>query len=324
MSSAKDNAAPIIIRRSRKSRHGGGHAGGMWKIAYADFVTAMMAFFLLMWLLTTSAQADLQGISEYFRTPLKVVLTAGKVAGDPVSLLTGGERNVPKTRQQRDAQDQQRMQQIQQQSERQRERAKLEQLKTSIQQLIMNQDALRQFKDQILIDFTDEGLRIQIVDEKNRPMFDTGKTALKDYSKAILDQLAKALNQVDNKISISGHTDSAPYAGGEAGYSNWELSADRANAARREMLAAGMAADKALRVVGLADSLPLVKGDLSAAENRRISIVVLNKRSEEFLKRGGISDGLKKALEPAAPDGKADGSFDPGVIMRTSRTTETY
>ncbi|MBN9476645.1 MAG: hypothetical protein ABS43_13820 [Bordetella sp. SCN 67-23] len=274
----KDGVAPIIIRRSRK-RAGKPHGAGMWKIAYADFVTAMMAFFLLMWLLTTSAQADLDGISEYFRTPLRVAVTSGSVAGDPVSVLTGGQHMSPRITPQRRASDEE---------QEARERRKLEGLKSELESLIFTQPTLTQFKDQILLDFTDEGLRIQIVDEKNRPMFDTGKTVLKDYSRVILDELARVLNGVENKISISGHTDSTPYAGGNGGYSNWELSADRANAARREMLTAGMQEGKALRVVGLSDSVPFNRADVKAAENRRISIVVLNKRSEEFLKKGGV------------------------------------
>lgn len=274
---ADNKLQPIIIKRVKKAAHGA--HGGAWKIAYADFVTAMMAFFLLMWLLTTSAQADLDGISEYFRTPLRVAVTSGSVAGDPVSVLTGGQHMSPRITPQRRASDEE---------QEARERRKLEGLKSELESLIFTQPTLTQFKDQILLDFTDEGLRIQIVDEKNRPMFDTGKTVLKDYSRVILDELARVLNGVENKISISGHTDSTPYAGGNGGYSNWELSADRANAARREMLTAGMQEGKALRVVGLSDSVPFNRADVKAAENRRISIVVLNKRSEEFLKKGGV------------------------------------
>ncbi|MPS30400.1 flagellar motor protein MotB [Pigmentiphaga sp.] len=294
----KDGVVPIIIRRSRK-RAGKPHGAGMWKIAYADFVTAMMAFFLLMWLLTTSAQADLDGISEYFRTPLRVAVTSGSVAGDPVSVLTGGQHLSPRVTPQRRASDDE---------QEARERRKLEGLKSELESLIFTQPTLTQFKDQILLDFTDEGLRIQIVDEKNRPMFDTGKTVLKDYSRVILDELARVLNGVENKISISGHTDSAPYAGGTGGYSNWELSADRANAARREMLTAGMQEGKALRVVGLSDSVPFNRADVKAAENRRISIVVLNRRSEEFLKKGGVYVDV-----PAIP-----GRLNDGTPLRVS------
>lgn len=275
---SKDGIAPIIIRRPRKRSHAA-HHGGMWKIAYADFVTAMMAFFLLMWLLTTSAEADLKGIATYFQTPIKMTISSGKVAGDPTSIMPSGgldrTRSMGQVRGGDPDQDR-------------REKNQLEALKARLDDLVMNQPTLKQFKDQIVIDITDEGLRIQVIDEKNRPMFDTGRTDLKDYSKIILGELGRALNGVPNKISISGHTDATAYVGGEAGYSNWELSADRANAARRAMLGAGMASGKALRVIGLSDSVPFVKDDVRAAQNRRISIVVLNKRSEEFLKKGGV------------------------------------
>ncbi|GAA4342414.1 flagellar motor protein MotB [Pigmentiphaga soli] len=299
----KDGIAPIVVRKTRKHRKSTAHAG-MWKIAYADFVTAMMAFFLLMWLLTTSAEADLKGISEYFQTPLKVTLSSGKVSGDPVALLTGGQ-SLNHRRGETQGGDPAQAQIDE------RDRQRLEALQAKLRSLVLTQAVLKPFSDQILIDFTDEGLRIQIVDERNRPMFDTGKTELKDYSREILGELARALNGVDNKISIAGHTDSAPYAGGDAGYSNWELSADRANAARRAMLAAGMAPDKALRVIGLADSVPFDHSNPRAPENRRISIVVLNKRSEEFLKKDGI------AVDVPAVSGKTD---DVGEPWRQSGT----
>src|SRR6185436_19746452 len=129
------------------------------------------------------------------------------------------------------------------------------------------------------IDVTDEGLRIQLVDERNRPMFDTGSARLKDYARDALREVAHALKEVDNRLSISGHTDAKPYAGGERGYSNWELSADRANAARRELLAAGLSEQKMVRVVGLADSQHINKQDALDPANRRISIVVMTKKA---------------------------------------------
>ncbi|WP_420226046.1 flagellar motor protein MotB [Pigmentiphaga litoralis] len=284
---AKEGVAPIIIRRARKRPHAA-HHGGMWKIAYADFVTAMMAFFLLMWLLTTSAEADLKGIATYFQTPIKLTVSSGKVAGDPATIMNAGGRDLTRPVGHNRTADA---------DLERRERRQLESFKTQLESLVAGQATLKQFKDQILMDITDEGLRIQIVDEKNRPMFDTGKTVLKDYSKIILSELARALNAVPNKLSISGHTDATAYAGGDAGYSNWELSADRANAARRTMLSAGMDPSKALRVVGLSDSVPFTEVDPRAPQNRRISIVVLNKRSEEFLKKGGVTADV-----PAIPE----------------------
>src|SRR5690606_23110130 len=169
------------------------------------------------------------------------------------------------------------------------DRRRLEGLKKQIEGLIATQPVLQQFKNQILMDFTDEGLRIQLIDEQNRPMFDSGKAELKDYTRTVLAELVKTLNGIENRISIEGHTDATPYAGGEVGYSNWELSTERANSARRAMVNAGLPIGKVLRVIGLAESVALNVDNTRAPENRRISIVVLNKRSEALLKQGGLS-----------------------------------
>lgn len=160
--------------------------------------------------------------------------------------------------------------------------------------MIESNALLKQFKRQLLIDITSEGLRIQIVDEQNRPMFNVGSAVMQPYARQILAEIAKVLNDVPNTISLSGHTDATPYSGGERGYSNWELSADRANAARRELVAGGIAEGKILRVVGLASAVPFDKDNPYNPINRRISIIVMNKRTEEAVR----SDGGK--LEVAA------------------------
>ena len=134
---------------------------------------------------------------------------------------------------------------------------KLQGLKEKIEKAIETNPMLKQFKNQILIDITSEGLRIQIVDEKNRPMFDLGGAHMKNYTVQILQEIGKMLNEVPNRVSLSGHTDATPYSSGEKGYSNWELSADRANSSRRELIAGGMAESKMLRVVGLASAVML-------------------------------------------------------------------
>ena len=165
------------------------------------------------------------------------------------------------------------------------DRAKLSALKERIDGMLSTSPLLRNFQNQIRLDITSEGLRIQIVDENNRPMFDSGRAVLKDYSRGILHEISRALNEVDNKISISGHTDAQPFVSGDRGYSNWELSADRSNAARREMVVAGIDEQKMVRVVGLASSIPLVPDDPFDPRNRRISIIVLNKKAEEAVMR---------------------------------------
>jgi chemotaxis protein MotB len=171
------------------------------------------------------------------------------------------------------------------------ETANLKQLKKRLEVAIDANPTLKQFKRQLLIDITSEGLRIQIVDEQNRPMFDLASAELQPYTKIILHEIGKMLNDVQNRISLSGHTDAAPYANGARGYSNWELSADRANASRRELIAGGMDESKVLRVVGLASSVPFGNAAPHDPVNRRISIIVMNKRTEEAVTKeaSGVS-----------------------------------
>ena len=164
-------------------------------------------------------------------------------------------------------------------------------------------------RKQLLLDITNEGLRIQIVDEQNRPMFDLSSAELKPYTRQIMHEIGTALNSVPNRISLSGHTDAAPYAGGERGYGNWELSANRANASRRELIAGGMADNKVLRVVGLSSTVLFDKQDPVNPINRRISIVVLNKKTEEALMRDGVlpeGESVSGAGAPAAEQATGD------------------
>lgn len=285
-----DSQQPIVVKRIKKG--GGGHHGGAWKIAYADFVTAMMAFFLLMWLLGSTTQGDLKGISDYFSTPLKVALGGGSGSGDSSSVIQGGGEDLTRAHGQVKRGDIEapkrtiNLQALRADFERM-ERQRLEGLKSDLESLIDSSPALRQFKSQMLLDLTSEGLRIQIVDEKNRPMFDSASSELKPYTKEILREIGKSLNRVDNHISLSGHTDATPYAGGDRGFGNWELSTNRANACRREMVLGGMDDAKIMRVVGLASTVLYDKSDPHNPINRRISIVVMNKRTEEALLQDG-------------------------------------
>jgi len=292
-----DSQRPIIVKRVRKAAHG--HHGGAWKIAYADFVTAMMAFFLLMWLLGSTTKAQREGIAEYFKAPLKISMSGGSGAGDASSVIKGGGMDLSrKTGQVEKTDTPQKKKTVNLEAARAEqerlERQRLESLKAKLEQLIESNALLKQFKRQLLIDITSEGLRIQIVDEQNRPMFNVGSAVMQPYARQILAEIAKVLNDVPNTISLSGHTDATPYSGGERGYSNWELSADRANAARRELVAGGIAEGKILRVVGLASAVPFDKDNPYNPINRRISIIVMNKRTEEAVR----SDGGK--LEVAA------------------------
>ncbi|EXI68747.1 MAG: Chemotaxis protein MotB [Candidatus Accumulibacter adjunctus] len=297
-----DDLRPIVVKRVKKVA--GGHHGGAWKIAYADFVTAMMAFFLLMWLLGSTASGDLKGIADYFQNPLKIASQGGAGTGDSSSVLKGGGKDLTRTAGQVKSGDidaksktvnlkETNAEQARREFE-EIEKVKLGELKQSIEKLIESNPALRQFKNQLLVDVTSEGLRIQIVDEQNRPMFDTSSAELKPHTRVILREIGKALNAVPNKLSLSGHTDAAQFGGGDKGFSNWELSANRANASRRELIAGGMDEHKVLRVVGLASTVLFDRNDPLSSINRRISIVVLNRKAEEALLQ---EDGKVDAVE---------------------------
>ncbi len=278
---------PIIIKRVKK----GGHAahGGAWKIAYADFVTAMMAFFLLMWLLGSTTEGDKKGISDYFQSPLKVALQGGAGAGASNSVITGGGNDLTQQAGQSrrgdgEEKSAKKMSGEQAKVERAKKDAKeLATLAAKIAATISNNPKMAEFSSQIKLEITPDGLQIQIVDDQRRPMFDSGSAVVKPYMRDILTEIGRALLDVDNKISLDGHTDSLAYGNAARGYSNWELSADRANASRRELIAAGMPEAKLARVVGMASSLPLEPDNPLAPSNRRISILVMTKEAEERL-----------------------------------------
>ena len=289
---AEKKLQPIIIKRIKKS----GHAvhGGAWKIAYADFVTAMMAFFLLMWLLGSTAKGELQGIAAYFSSPLKVAMTGGDGAGNSSSVIPGGGNDLTKVhgqvrRSDSETEKERRMSIDTARAERARQdAARIKALQSKIDAMITENPRLNEYKSQIRIDVTPDGLQIQIVDNQNRPMFDSGSALVKPYMRDILREIGAALGGVENRISLAGHTDSAPYGNSDRGYSNWELSADRANATRRELVSAGMPDAKLGRVVGLAASDLLEPDNPRAPANRRITITVLTREAEERLMGKGI------------------------------------
>ena len=290
---------PIIIKRVKK----GGHAvhGGAWKIAYADFVTAMMAFFLLMWLLGSTTEGDKKGIADYFQSPLKVALLhGGSGSGDSSSLVKGGGDDL--TRQggqvkkgdvesERSTINLRRLKEEQQRAEA----GKLRELQDKVESELRNNAKLSQYASQIKLDMTRDGLRIQIVDALARPMFDSGSAMVKPYMRDLLRAIGSVLIEVPNRLTLEGHTDAQPFSAGERGYSNWELSADRANASRRELMAGGMPEDRPLRVQGLAASSLFEPQDPLAPTNRRISIIVMDREAEDRFFRTAPDVG-----EPAA------------------------
>ena len=302
-----DSGQAIIIVRKVKRGHAG-HHGGSWKVAYADFVTAMMAFFLVMWILGISTSQQRAAISEYFKNPsatpgAATMAPPGKVgpggASDAVIDMGGGMNRPHSPDQHKNGRGS--AKDIEKQAQ-EKERARLEELKKELHAAIEKSQALAPFKDQLMIDITPNGLRIQIVDKLNRPMFDTGSATLKPYTVQILFELAKFINRVPNRISLSGHTDDATYST-DHHYSNWELSADRANAARRALIQGGLDSNKITEVVGLAAAVPLDKTHPGNPINRRISILVMTKKAEE----AALSQGIASSVGKPAPAASAAG-----------------
>lgn len=270
---------PIVVKRISKVFQRG-HQAGSWKIAYADFVTALMAFFLLMWLVGTNSSERLRDVSDYFKMPLAVALTGGPTPGEASSVIHGGGRSLTasegKPRLKPDEPPRPDDVDSAGARVRQDEQERLQRLKRRLEDVVDLSPQMKKFRDQLLIDFTSDGLRIQIVDKLGRPMFDLGSAKPEPYAEEILKQIGQVLNEVPNRLSIAGHTDAKPYQGASANYSNWELSIDRANASRRELESGGMDPAKIIRVVGLSSSVPLDEKNPFNPSNRRISIIVMN------------------------------------------------
>ncbi|MBC7376953.1 MAG: flagellar motor protein MotB [Burkholderiaceae bacterium] len=285
MATSGGKLQPIIIKRIKKGGHGG-HHGGAWKIAYADFVTAMMAFFLLMWLLGSTAQGDLKGIAAYFQSPLKVAMAGGSGSGDSSSIIKGGGQALSRTNgSMRNGEIQAPSKTLNLQALRAEVQAQdvkqMREVQASVEQAVQASPALQAMQKQLRMDVTADGLRIQIVDDQGRPMFDAGSARVNGYMRELLRNMGKLLDNNDSRVLLSGHTDASPYSGGERGYSNWELSADRANASRRELLAGGLREDRVVRVLGMGSSVLFDPADPVSPLNRRISIIVLGRVGQE-------------------------------------------
>jgi len=298
---ADDKKQPIVIKKIVK---GGGHHGGAWKVAYADFVTAMMAFFLLLWLLGISDEAMRGGISDMFRNPSPLI---GPGGASTSMIKLGGTKEIPhgegeKINKQAEIEEKEDV--ISDDSEnkdeeekfKEKEKVILDQLLIKLKETIEKSDMLKDFKDQMLLEVMPEGLRIQIIDKEKRPMFSSGSEKLKPYTRVILHEVAKTIaKHATNKISITGHTDRSAFGKGiieyetvdgevlRKKYSNWELSGDRANAARRELIKGGLPERQIGRVVGLSSTVLFDKKNPTSPINRRISIIVMNKSTVDSI-----------------------------------------
>jgi chemotaxis protein MotB len=309
---------PIIIKRVKK----GGHAahGGAWKIAYADFVTAMMAFFLLMWLLGSTTEGDKKGIADYFASPLKVALLGGgSGSGDSSHVVKGGGQDLSRSNGQVRRGDVEATRStinlhVLKEQQKKAEITRLEQLKEQIENDLRNNAKFAQFSSQLKLDMTKDGLRIQIVDEHQRPMFDVGSATVKPHMRDLLRAIGSILTEVPNRLTIEGHTDATPFGSNDRSYSNWELSSDRANASRRELMAGGLEENRVVRVQGLASSSPFIADDPLDPQNRRISIIVMNREAEDRFFR----PQLETAAEPDAAASQAEPSIRPQRPMLVS------
>ncbi len=286
------NAPRIVIRKKRTS-HEEGHSGGSWKIAYADFMTAMMAFFLVMWILSLVPKSELKDLADYFRRPLISAVTGDPYVPASRNVIPGGGTPSPIPTKSALQEITALIPQVSR-SEQSEDNERLENLKRNVDLQIENNPTLKNFQPQMVMDMTPEGLRIQILDNQQQPMFATGSAQLNPEMIYILKELAPLLNDMPNGISIGGHTDATQYVTGEHAYSNWELSADRANSARQTLVNNGLSESKIRRILGLSSTINLVKDDPYSPINRRISIVVLNHKAEQVLEKMNASPGLKQ------------------------------
>jgi chemotaxis protein MotB len=306
-----ENNQPIIIKRVK--RFGGGHHGGAWKIAFADFATAMMAFFLVLWLLSTATPEQKIAIAGYFKDPIGfsesgtpyIIDLGGSPQLAPEKTINPEQKSEPTP----DTSIQLDKDQVETMAE-QVERERLELLLQELQNKVEENPQLQKFKDQILFEITQDGLRIQIMDAENRPMFDIGSARLQPYFEDILLAMADTIKAVPNKISISGHTDAKPYAG-TGDFGNWELSANRANAARRALVAGGYPDGQVARVVGYASSSLFDRKNPFNPVNRRIDIIVLTKKAQRNIE--GEQGPPEAPAQPAPTPGAAPGAAAPAA-----------
>ena len=284
---------PIIIKKVKKGGNGGYH-GGAWKVAYADFVTAMMAFFLLMWLINTTSPEQKRGIADYFAPASVSASTSGSggilagtsmgnegVKGEgTVKVLEQANPEPPKNSMGQGASAKQAAASVEQASEQalrqalqKREEQSFQSAAESLRQAMQNMPELAELSKQILVDQTPEGLRIQLIDQEGRSMFEQGSSKPNDRARVMLRAVARVVNQLPNRLTVAGHTSAS--ANGAKPSGDWTLSAQRADDARQILQEAGVDADRVYQVSGKAASDPLYPDDPTLAGNRRIALVLL-------------------------------------------------
>ncbi|KGP63728.1 hypothetical protein EP47_05030 [Legionella norrlandica] len=297
MSNSSKEPQIIIIKKVRKKHNA--HHGGSWKIAYADFVTAMMAFFLLMWLLSMLNKFQLMGISNYFSKPLKNVFVDNKK--NDVKQKKVPDENTKKYKLQLineekvqiDAHSRgmdkeplkvianEDLKKIVKNTNQVTQEEELKKLKEKLERKLKENSNVAKYKDQVDFTIVKDGLKIRLQDLENKPMFSLGKVDFESHASHILNWLSQEINESGYKVTIIGHTDTRPYAN-SLNYSNWELSADRANATRRVLIKYGVSEEKIIRIQGASDSVLLDKKSGENPKNRRIEIILL---TDEAVKR---------------------------------------
>lgn len=324
---AEENIRRVVKRIKKVNKH----HGGSWKIAYADFVTAMMAFFLLMWLLSLLNKYQVQGVAEYFKKPLKEIFVkqdnilqkntykpdkvgptvykneGTKEKSDKAIDVNQGSQDKPENSEgkslssaiaheqdlakqqpkqasasaKEEAEEKKDKAAKEKQAEKERQTQQIQNMAVKMADDLKTNQRLSEYKNALNFSITADGLKIELRDLENKPMFSQGKVDFQKYAAPILSWLSAEMNQYPNRVVIIGHTDSLPYSSGNGNYSNWELSTDRANATRRELIKYGMDPRKIMRIMGDADVNPANKQDGSDPSNRRIVIMILNEEAAQ-------------------------------------------
>lgn len=323
-----NNDKPIIIKKVKKGGHG--HHGGAWKVAYADFVTAMMAFFLLLWLLNATTEDQKKGIANYF-DPVSVSKSSqsgsgGMLGGASIASPTGsmssqmsqmnvtaidglkpnsegeeaqgeGKTNIKENVKKDETNKEKKIEASEEAIEKAHEKIEEERFKkaeTELRQAIQNSPELKELSENLLIEQTPEGMRIQITDKSKKEMFPLGSADMYDYTEKLLEQVAHVIQKLPNQIEITGHTDAKPYK--NKNNSNWELSSKRANASRRVLDNAGIEPKRIEIVAGKADKDLLVPEEPESPMNRRISLTLLK---DSVVKQKKTSSAAKTNSEPS-------------------------
>lgn len=284
MAENDNNVRPIVVKRPKKVE--GGHHGGSWKVAYADFVTAMMALFLLLWILETTDFESKKAIASHFQNPSAV---QGPGGASTSMIDMGGAMDSP--RGEGGEVDERNPQEEPSPTEKSEEKQSLADLMARMREKIQQDESLREFEDQIVMEIDEDGLRVQVIDQSDRPMFTAGGSRLRYYARDILEAMGDTLSDVPFKLVVSGHTDRSPYSGSREDYTNWELSADRANAARRALLSGGLPESHIERVTGLADSELYNRRYPLDPSNRRVSLLVTPREVERQRLEGSPEGG---------------------------------